>query len=227
MLFVADPPFALPAPRPRRTPDWRLLERWREGNASAGDELARRYQGLLSRFFRNKVSNVDDACDLAAETMLACTRGQHRIRDTKSFRSYVFGVACNQLRQYYQRLSKRPVECEDFDQCCASELGGTPMPAAAVFQREQTDLLVHGLRSLPLSYQIVLELALFEDMSGRQIGELLELPTATVHTRLRRGKARLAAAVNELSAAPGGFAPTVTDLAAWAEQLRERANLSA
>ncbi len=213
---------SLPAPRRRRTPDWVLLERWQRNEEGAGTELAKRYQGLLTRFFRNKVSNPEDIADLVADTLLACTRGQQRIRNTKSVRSYIFGTACNQLRRYYQQQTKRALEREDFEQCCVAELD----QGAAMVRREQTHLVVHALRSLPLAYQIVLELALFEDMTGRQIGELLDLPTATVHTRLRRGKARLTATVERLRTNPEGCDPTLTDLAGWAEQLRARANIA-
>lgn len=205
-------------------PDWVLLECWQQGRARAGEELVKRYLGLLTRFFQNKVSNREDVCDLVSDTMLACTRGQRRIRKAKSFRSYMFGIACNQLRRYYQKQSKRALERTDFEQCCVADLDKRGQ-GQEIVRIEQTHLMVHGLRSLPLSYQIVLELALFEEMTGRQIGELLDLPTATVHTRLRRGKAQLAAAVDRLSANPDQWAPTTTDLEGWAEQTRARLEL--
>lgn len=205
-------------------PDWVLLECWQQGQEGAGEELVKRYLGLLSRFFQNKVSDPEDVGDLVSDTLLACTRGQQRIRKSKSFRSYMFGTACNQLRRYYQKQNKRALERADFEQCCVADLDKDSQ-GTAIVRREETHLMVHGLRSLPLSYQIVLELALFEDMTGRQIGELLDLPTATVHTRLRRGKAQLAAAVAKLSANPDQWAATSTDLEGWAQQTLDRAEL--
>lgn len=202
------------------SPDWVLLECWQQGQQGAGEELVKRYLGLLTRFFQNKVSDREDVCDLVSDTMLACTRGQQRIRRAKSFRSYIFGIACNQLRRYYQKQTKRSLERDDFEQCCVAELD-KPSQGSELVRKEQTHITVHGLRSLPLPYQIVLELALFEEMSGRQIGEMLDLPTATVHTRLRRGKAHLATAVARLSANPDQWSATVTDLEGWAQQLRE------
>lgn len=203
-------------------PDWALLERWQEGRRDAGEELMRRYLGLLTRFFHNKVSDPQDVADLVSETLLACTRGQQGIRSSKSFRSYVFGVALNQLRRYYTKQHKREIERDDFEQCCVSYLDSVKSHGTVMHQQQQTSLLVQGLRSLPLSYQVVLELSLFEEMSGREIGELLDLPTATVHTRLRRGKAHLATAVERLAQNPEQYHSTITDLAGWAEQLKQR-----
>ena len=206
-------------------PDWVLLERWQQGQRDAGDELMRRYMGLLSRFFHNKVGNPQDVADLVSETLLACTHGQQGIRASKSFRSYVFGAALNRLRRYYTKQHKREIERDDFEECCVDYLSATRTQGAAMnemVEQQQTSLLVQGLRRLPLSYQVVLELSLFEDMSGREIGELLDLPTATVHTRLRRGKEYLAVEVERLTSDPELYNSTITDLEGWARQLRER-----
>lgn len=207
------------------TPDWQLLERWQEGRREAGEALMARYIGLLSRFFEHKVSDASEASDLVSETLLACTHGLQGIRSSKSFRSYLFGVAFNQLRRYYQKRHKQEIEREDFEECCVDYLEGARSQGAVMAEAAETSLLVQGLRLLPLSYQVVLELSLFEDMNGREIGELLELPTATVHTRLRRGKEYLAAEVKRLAASPEEYAHTVTDLEGWAKQLRERLDL--
>ena len=203
-------------------PDWELLERWQQGDSDAGTKLMKRYLGLLTRFFNNKVSDQQDVGDLVAETLLACTRGMMKIRNSKSFRSYLFATAFNQLRRHYQRQTKRSLEREDFEQCCVADLGQFPVHSHGMEPEEQAHLMVHALRSLPLTYQIVLELSLFEGMRGRQIGELLDLPTATVHTRLRRGRDRLAEAVAHLQANPDRWGVTVTQLEDWARQLHKQ-----
>ncbi|MCX4247589.1 RNA polymerase sigma factor [Paraliomyxa miuraensis] len=212
----------MPSDDEGETPDWILLERWQQGRRDAGEELMRRYLGLLTRFFHNKVSDSQDVADLVSETLLACTRGHEGIRSSKSFRSYVFGVALNQLRRYYTKQHKREIERDDFEQCCVSYLDSVKSTGTVMHQQHQQSLMVQGLRSLPLSYQVVLELSLFEEMSGREIGELLDLPTATVHTRLRRGKEQLALAVERLAQNPEQYNSTITDLEGWARQLRAR-----
>ncbi|EDM76999.1 hypothetical protein PPSIR1_15900 [Plesiocystis pacifica SIR-1] len=201
--------------------DWQLLDRWRQGDQQAGAALLQRYFGILSRFFHNKVANPDDVADLVSETMLACTTGKERIRESSSFRSFLFAIAFNQLRRYYRKQRKRELERDDFLQCVAGEFDEAS-PATAVGNKRETSLLVQGLRSLPLEYQIILELTLFEELTGREIGELLDMPTPTVHTRLRRGKARLGAAIEALAANPEEYKSTVTDLEGWAAQLRKQ-----
>jgi RNA polymerase sigma-70 factor (ECF subfamily) len=87
--------------------DWELLSRWRTGDRSAGSTLLARYLDLLARFFRNKVRSDDDVADLVSDALLACSQGRDSIREVKSIRSYLFGVAYRTLRHYYRRRNKR------------------------------------------------------------------------------------------------------------------------
>lgn len=201
-------------------PDWALLERWRAGDARAGSQLLKRYFGMLSRLFFNKVSSSEDAADLVSETLLACTKNKARVNQAGSFRAYLTSIAMNQLRMYYRKKTKRRRERDDFLGCCVAELDACPSPSSLLARRREGMLLIQGLRSIPLEYQLVLELNLFEGLNGREIGEHLGVSTNTAHTRLRRGRERLAAAIERLSANPAEFRSTMTDLEGWARQVR-------
>ena len=201
--------------------DWELLSRWRSGDRGAGNQLLGRYLDLLSRFFRNKVSNDADVADLVSESLLACSQGRDSIRKVRSFRSYLFGVAYRTLRHYYRKRSKRAREEDDFLLCCVDDLGAQPSASRLLGRQEEATLLLRALRTIRLEYQIVLEMNFFEGLSGREIGESLEVPTATVHTRLRRGKEHLAAAVKRLAATPELSQSTMSGLQTWARDVRE------
>ncbi|MCH9680947.1 MAG: sigma-70 family RNA polymerase sigma factor [Deltaproteobacteria bacterium] len=203
-----------------RTPDWTLLDRWRQGDTRAGDRLMRRYLTLLTQYFRRRLSSPHDVADLVADTLLACTRRRESIREAKRFRSFLFSTALNQLRRYLAKRRKRALEIDDFAQCCTatSDLGGGP---DAIRERHsQTSLLVVGLRQLPLEAQVMLELSMFQNLRGPEIAELLGMPTATVYTRLRRSKTKLAAVVDAMAKDPAADCYTLTDLDDWATQLR-------
>ncbi|MCB9752599.1 MAG: sigma-70 family RNA polymerase sigma factor [Myxococcales bacterium] len=202
--------------------DWELLDRWRGGEKRAGAELLRRYFGLLSRIFYNKVATREDAADLVSDTLLACTASKDRVKDGASFRAYVTAIALNQLRLYYRKRHKRQREREDFLACCVAELDAPASPYARLARRREELLLVQALRSIPLEYQLALELHLFEGLNGREIAELLGLPNATVYTRIRRAREQLTRAVERLSRDQAECASTLTSLAGWAQQIRLR-----
>ena len=71
--------------------DIELLQRWRGGDTTAGNELVRRHFSAVYRFFCNKV--LEGVSDLTQQTFLALVEGQERLPERASFRAYLLGVA--------------------------------------------------------------------------------------------------------------------------------------
>ena len=89
-----------------------------------------------------------------------------------------------------------------------------------VQHRRELKLLILGLRAIPLEYQIVLELKLFEGLGGPEIAALLEVPQATVYSRVRLGRQRLRRAVAALAETPRELESTVSNIEGWAREIQ-------
>jgi RNA polymerase sigma-70 factor (ECF subfamily) len=75
--------------------DAELLDAWRAGDQSAGDDLFQRHFDALYRFFSSKLSSgVEDAIQ---QTLLGCVEARDRFRGDGSFRSFLFAIARHQL----------------------------------------------------------------------------------------------------------------------------------
>jgi RNA polymerase sigma-70 factor, ECF subfamily len=194
--------------------DAELLVAWRQGDKRAGAELFERYFVPISRFFVNKLS--EDPDDLIQETFMACLHGRDRLRDASSFRSYLFGVACNVLRAHLRRRTHLPLPDDDR---CAFDL--SPGPSTALHAREGERLLLDALRRIPLELQILLELHYWEAMKTDEIADALGLPPGTVRGRLQRGRARLVEVLEELPMPHVMHATLARELDQWAAGLRE------
>jgi RNA polymerase sigma-70 factor (ECF subfamily) len=203
---------SVPAVEANPQPDLELLDAWRGGDARAGSVLFRRYFAQLSRFFRNKADlGVED---LIQSTFLACVEGRDRFRETSSFRSYLFAIARHHLYAHYRRQQR----AVDFTQTSVVDLGASP--SGPLGRRQETTALLRALRSIPLEFQIVLELTYWEDLKGPEIAEILEIPANTVRSRLSRARAALREALEAGLTAPDLLRSTLTDLDRWAEVLR-------
>lgn len=206
--------------------DWTLLEQWRRGEKEAGRTLIARYYGLIHRFFANKVAVAADAVDLVQETFTACVGNKDKVRTPTTenvddaFRRYLFGIAGNMLKGYINKKLKRAREIDDFAEVCVRDY--VPSQHSIAVRRREELLLVIALRELPLEQQIVVELNMFEDLSGSEISALLDVREGTIRSRLRLAKARLAERIEQLAGSPEERHSTLTNLNAWALGIRRR-----
>ncbi len=191
--------------------DEQLLEAWRGGDEVAGRELFRRHFDAVFWFFRNKIDL--GAEDLAQDTFVALVRNKQSAGRSGSFRAYLFTIARSKLidalRSRGAGLAVDPL------QSSVAELGLTPS-AVIDGRREQVQLLA-ALRTLPIELQTLLELRFFEQLSGPELAEVLELPEGTVRSRLRRAlellRERFVVEVADSEASE-------TDFERWAQELR-------
>lgn len=204
------------------TDDAELLAAWRSGDRRAGEQLFDRHFKALTRFFRNKVGHgasgtTDGMDDLIQQTVLGLLEAEHEFRGEGSFRSFVFGVAYNVLRNHYRR-ARRDADRLDFGVTSIFDLGHGPSEALAA--RHEQQLLLQGLRKIPVEHQVLLELYFWEPLTAAEIAAVLEVPEGTVRTRIRRAKQLLEAELGRLTADPRLLESTRSNLEDWARAVR-------
>jgi RNA polymerase sigma factor (sigma-70 family) len=196
--------------------DQQLLVAWRGGDEDAGETLFERFYDGLSRFFRSKAG--EHAPDLIQRTFLVLLETQGRMREGTSFQAYLFGVARNILLEHY-RGKRRDGDRFDLSERSVEDLG--PTPTTLLAQAQETQLLLQAMRKIPIESQMILELYFWENMTARDIGDVLEIPEGTARTRIRRAKQLLEAQLEQLAASPALLQSTVSDLESWARHLRD------
>ena len=195
--------------------DQELLTAWRAGDRQAGSTLFDRYFDAVRRFFRNKVEQ--QAEDLVQRTFIGCVEGRDRFRGDASFRTYLFAIAHNVLRDHLRRNRRAPEEL-DLEKLSLVDLGSSPTSLLAAHAEQR--LLLHGLRQIPVASQVILALYYWERMSGPELGAFLGVPEDTARSRLRRAKQQLEAAIRGLEASAAEMESTISGLEQWAAGLR-------
>ena len=153
---------------------------------------------MLRRFFASKIDQGVD--DLIQTTLLVGVERCNELRDDSHFRAYRFTVARNEL---FAALRKRMRAPTAFDSAVSSieDLGTSP--SGAVVRQRDREELASALRSIPVDLQIALELHYWEGMKAREIGEVLDIPTSTVTTRLARARTLVAGHLETLESEAG------------------------
>ncbi len=194
--------------------DRELLDAWAAGKKAAGAALFDRHFGALSRFFRNKAPDVAD--DLIQQTLLGTLEA--RFEGKSSFRTFLFAIARNVLFDHYRGRHKGQ-ESPDFTVSSIAELGPSAPSLIAAAGRQRS--LLEALRSIPLQFQVVLELSFWERLTALEIGEVVGAPEGTVRTRLRRAKELVAKELRRIENLGLPLETTIHQLDDWAAAVRE------
>ena len=192
--------------------DFELLEAWRGGDRTAGNTLFERHFDVVCNFFRNKVSEHVD--DLIQRTFVACIEAREGFRGEAGFRAYILGVARKVLLRHFREMRR---DGKTFEALETSVCDVDPSPSALVAEQQKHAVLLEGLRKIPVDLQIALELHFWEEMTLREIGEVLDIPQGTAASRVRRGKALLLDRLRKLR--PGDTPETLEQ---WARDIREK-----
>ncbi|MEM7158527.1 MAG: sigma-70 family RNA polymerase sigma factor [Myxococcota bacterium] len=198
--------------------DRALVLAWRAGDKRAGGEIIDKYLAPLLRFFRNKVGSVDEAEELTQRTFTGAIEGVVRFRDESTVRTWMFAIARNVLRQWAEEMARQRGRSGSLGDASVADLGAGPSTAMA--KRREQRLMLEALRKLPIESQLVLELFYWEQLTARQIGEVLDCPEGTARSRLRKAKLELRGTLDELARDAAELESTVHGLETWAQQLR-------
>jgi RNA polymerase sigma-70 factor, ECF subfamily len=151
------------------------------------------------RTLRRHGVKARDVEDLAQEVFLVMCRRWSDYDPGRSLRSWLAGIAVKIAQRYHSR-GPREIPYDIVDRADES-----PGPDDQVASARVRALVFATLSKLPDHYRSILLMHELDGLSVREISNRLRLPVFTVHTRLRRARLRLAAAVQARDSAAALF----------------------
>jgi RNA polymerase sigma-70 factor (ECF subfamily) len=132
--------------------------------------------------------NDHDAEDLVQETYLKAFRNFHSFQAGTNFRAWMYCILRNTFIN--SRTGPRAASCISLDsEEERPELAvETTTPESILMKRLDSELVQSAIDDLPLHYREALLLCDVEEMSYREIAEILSIPMGTVMSRLARAR---------------------------------------
>lgn len=136
------------------------------------------YADDILRLSYTFLKNTQDAQDICQDVLLRLLTSEREFADTRKEKAYILKMTANACKDVLRSPWRKRV-C-DLDAC--SEIPAPEPPDSTVLT---------AVNSLPEHYRTVIHLFYYSGYRADEIGKILGIPTATVHTRLSRGRAKL------------------------------------
>jgi RNA polymerase sigma-70 factor (ECF subfamily) len=151
-------------------------------------QLYRQHYEAISRHVVRRVGRIGVAEDLVADVFLAMVRYLPRYRvGATPFRAWLYRLATNRVNRWARWERRRT--CRKLHDMPSAVQAGDPA--------QKADHLRSALLTLPTAFQSVLSLHYLEEMSVREIAQVVGCAEGTVKSRLSRGRELLRAILAE------------------------------
>lgn len=189
-----------------------LLDRCRQKDHKAWNIFTRRYKGLVCRSVRYKINKLgvkigrDEFRDIVQEIFLSLWEREklNKVTRVNSFEGWLAVISINHTHNYCrenvfgsrdvvfsQIVTNSENEClESFFLCGQSDAWKT------IEGKDIKNLIEQEINKLPIRQRLAIRLNYIEDLKYKDISEIMNIPTNTVSTLIRRAKLNMKKAVS-------------------------------
>jgi RNA polymerase sigma-70 factor (ECF subfamily) len=167
--------------------DEELVALVKQGDKEKFGILMERYEAKLFRYARRFLSNQDHIEDVVQEAFVRAYENVQSFDTDQKFSPWIYRIAHNVFVNALKKKSRSPLIFFDFDTLISHPIYEDP----SMLERELKEvraMLDKGLDSLNPNQKEIIILHFLEDLSYKEIAEVLHVPIGTVGVRLKRAK---------------------------------------
>jgi RNA polymerase sigma-70 factor (ECF subfamily) len=167
--------------------DGALVARGQAGDPAALDELVARHHRSVYAVALRIVGDPDAAQDVVQDTFVKALRGLDGFRGDAAFRTWLLRIASNTATSWGRTRSRR----REVALAPAEWLEGSDSPEREVVLRTEAERVESALARLPEKQRLAVSLRLQEDLSHREIAEIIGSTEGAVRVNYHLGIKRL------------------------------------
>jgi RNA polymerase sigma factor (sigma-70 family) len=172
--------------------DEALLQRLRDGDASAGDALVRRYAQPLMRYLQRLTRSNHLAEELHQQTWLSVLDNLEKFDAASSagggFKAWLFRIATNKANDHWRSRGREKVATEGLRLVTDQE---SPAAGIRLEGTEQQEKLSRAIAQLPENQRQVVLLRYYSNLKFIEIAKMLGCPLNTALGRMHKAVTKL------------------------------------
>ena len=163
-----------------------IYEVKKNGSAVAFHKLVQLFENKVYTMCYRIIRNREEAEEAAQDVFLKCFRNIHQLEDDQKFPQWLLKIAYSKSIDYVRRKKIVKVDLDDI-----AELGGDINKKDVEGDLNRSQVLEGAMKVLEPSDVALINLYYQEDMSVKEIANLLDISESNVKVRLHRARAEL------------------------------------
>ncbi|NQU67620.1 MAG: RNA polymerase sigma factor [Candidatus Marinimicrobia bacterium] len=169
--------------------DLKLIERFKQGDESAFNELVLNHKDWVLNFVLQLSYNKEDAQDLAQEVFVKVYFNIRKFRGDAKFNTWLYKIVVNQMNSYFKKqklLSWFQHDYEDQIDHASDEPNSS----------KDRNRLIQSVKLLAKMQRNVVLLRVFQDMTFKEVSEVLSISENSAKVSFYKAKQNLKGLIN-------------------------------
>lgn len=174
-----------------------IIEQLKTGDENAFRQLVEQHQKMVVNTCFSLVHDIDDANDLAQEVFIEVFNSIARFRSDAKISTWLYRIAVNKSLNFIRDNKKRKFfkKIEDVftdRNYSGSDTGLSSDEPDLNFQEKQKATIIHqAIDSLPENQRVAFTLNKYEDLSYKEISDVMGLSLSSVESLIHRARKNL------------------------------------
>lgn len=165
--------------------DSELVQEVRNGNRKGYSELVKRHQKALLRMALRFVKDLDVAEDVVQESFIKAYEKLNLFEGRASFKSWLFQIAVNTAKNKLRENKRSTTDIDNIHIAVGAVAENQLVNTALAFEIQSE------VDKLPVRQKTALVLRVYEDLSFKEIAEIMDCPYDTAKANYRHALVKL------------------------------------
>ena len=176
-----------------RNIDQKLVLRVQQGDKTAFDLLARKYQHKIAKLISRYVRDRREVEDVTQEALIKAYRAIGGFRGESAFYTWLYRIAVNTAKNYLETQGRRPPGSDVEIEIAELADGGSIVreratPEGQMVSDEIASTVHRVIDGLPEDLRTAITLREIEGLSYEEIAQVMDCPIGTVRSRIFRAR---------------------------------------
>ena len=171
-----------------------LILQFQNGDSIAFNLICERYSNRLVNFIFRFVYDMEEAEDLAQDTLVKVYKNKNSYKSIAKFSTWIYTIAGNlaktRLRQKKSRKTTPMSQIGKDDFNVIETISGNLEQGVKV-DEEYENMLEKALTKLPIDFRMVIILRQIQGLPYEDISKIVDMPIGTVKSRINRARKKL------------------------------------